>query len=110
MTQRRRFSNGHGYVTDFIGDGKGGGTFHSHADVGELLEVNKRSYDGDRMARRKSDMREVANIPNLLFLKWLQEDGITMQALADPQEMNKFLRRKLNSNEYAHLRTGPEKL
>ncbi len=98
------------FQTDFHGDGRGGFTLHSHADVGPQIEHNKRVYDGDRMARRKSDMRSVAEIPQIIFMKWMNEEHLTAEELADPKVMDKFLRKKLNDSDNAAFRVGPEKL
>ncbi len=98
------------FQTDFHGDGHGGFTLRSHADVGAQIEHNKRVYDGDRMARRKSDMRSIAEIPQIIFMKWMHEEHLTAEELADPKVMDKFLRKKLNNSDNAAFRVGPEKL
>ena len=98
------------FQTDFHGRGDGGFTLHSHADVGLQIEHNKQVYDGDRMARRKSDMRSIAKIPQIIFMKWMNEEHMTARELADPKVMDKFLRKKLNNSDNAAFRVGPEKL
>lgn len=107
---RRRLSESPGIKTDFISDESGKVTIHSHGDAGPLLEQNKRRYDGDRMARRKSNMREVAHIHPLVFAQWMKEEGLTMAQLNDRETMDRFLRKKLNNSDNAKFRTGPERL
>ena len=107
---KRTLNKQPGIQTDFHGDGKGGFTLHSHGDVGAQIEHNKRVYDGDRMARRKSDMRAVAEIPQIVFLKWMHEENLTAEELADPVVMDRFLRKKLNNSDNTAFRVGPEKL
>ena len=98
------------FQTDFHGHGDGGFTLHSYGDVGPQIEHNKRVYDGDRMARRKSDMRAVAEVPQIIWLKWMHEENVTAQELADPMVMDRFVRKKLNNSDNAAFKIGPEKL
>ncbi len=107
---RQRLTESPGIKTDFISDESGKVTIHSYADAGPLLEQNKRRYDGDRMARRKSTMREVAQIHPVIFMRWMQEENLTMEMLNDRETMDRFLRKKLNDSDNAKFRTGPERL
>ena len=107
---RRRLTESPGIKTDFIGNGDGTGVIHSYGDAGPLLERNARRYDGDRMARRKSTMREVAQIDPVTFVRWMREEGMTMADLNNQEGMHKFLRKKLNDPDNRKFRTGPEKL
>ena len=107
---RRRLSSGPGFTTDFIDDGGGSFTLHTRSDVGALLDLNARSYDDDRMARRKMDTRHVASISNVVLTKWMREEGITPQEAAHPEVMDRLLKKKLNDSENAKFRVGPERL
>lgn len=99
-----------GVSVDYIPDGKGGATIHSYEDVGPQLVAIERKRDDDRLARRKKDMREVAQIPALVFNKWLVEEGMTMRDVSNNDAMHKFLKKKLNDPENRKFRTGPERL
>ncbi len=108
---KRRLYKIEGRTVDFHGDGKGGATIHMHGDVGPLLEQNERIRNSlDISARRKSDFRDIAHIDDVTFVRWLQEEHLTMQQVADPVIMDRLLRKKLNDGDNAKFRTGPERL
>jgi hypothetical protein len=80
--------------------------FASVAETDPVIERNKAmathndGYNGDRTLRR------VASIPLIIWLKWLNEEGWD----AFKPENAKKLCDKLNSSDYAHLRTAPGRL
>jgi len=107
---RRRLLTRGNITTDFVAHGDGTFTIDTKTDVQDLLDNNQRVFDGDRMARRKSEFRHVAEIDPVTFTNWLKEDGITLQQLGNGPELTKFLRKKLNDPDNAKFRVGPERL
>jgi hypothetical protein len=58
-------------------------------------------------ARKDRPLRKVASIPMIVIEQWMRE-GVN---IFDPSpEMQKKIAAKLNSNEYAHLRTFPGRI
>jgi hypothetical protein len=87
-------------------DSDGSLIVHRLADVEPLLELNKAlvtSGDGYTPSR---DLRRAASIPMAIIEKWRNEHGIDV---FDPNHIG-AVRRLLNSNEYAFLRTAPGRL
>lgn len=80
-------------------------TISYEQDVEALLDHNKAKYnDGTNgYATAAREWKHVANIPAVILLKWLSEEGI------DYRDKNHWeaIRRKLNSSEYLYLRTSP---
>lgn len=75
-------------------------------DTTGYLEANKAEMNEAPSWRPYADvsMRKVASIPLIVVEAWLKE-GVN---IFDPSpEMQKKVAAKLNSNEYAHLRTYP---
>jgi hypothetical protein len=72
-------------------------------DTTPYLEANKRERT-DFQARRGARMRKVAEIPNIVVEQWMRE-GINIF----DRNHAAAIQRKLNSNEFAHLRTSPGK-
>lgn len=84
--------------------------FAATQDVAPMLEQNKTAalhndgYTADRT------MRRAASIPYMVMHKWLNEEGWwAMDADKDPDVARKLVQ-KLNSNEYAYLRTAGGRL
>lgn len=77
-------------------------------DVEPILNLNKSDYNNaPETGRWKNPMTHVARIPLIVVEQWMQE-GINV---FDPSpEMKKKVRDKLNSSEYAYLRTMPGKI
>jgi hypothetical protein len=84
---------------------------HRVQDTTEYLEANKRQMAEAPTWRpyasvggKDKAMRKVASIPNIVAEQWMKE-GIN---IFDPSpETQKKVAAKLNSNEYAYLRTYP---
>lgn len=81
-------------------------------DVEPYLNKNQalRNSVGDyknRWSRRDRPMRMVADIPNVIVEKWMQE-GVNVFS-NDPGMVNK-VRRKLDEPEYRHLKTHPGRI
>lgn len=71
-------------------------------DVEPILEGNKaRQIEGPD---RKSELRHIATIPNVIIEKWLLEDGVPFMRMNGP-EFAKFVRRKLDDPDWKYLRT-----
>lgn len=73
-------------------------------DVRPVLERNKallNADDGGWSATR--ELRRAAAIPDIIILKWRNEEGIDV---FDPNHWP-AVKRKLNSSEYRWLRTAP---
>lgn len=73
-------------------------------DVEPILEHNKML----RTMEQKSDWgREIAEIPNVIMLRWLNEEqakgNTTIKLLGE--EMDKLVARKLKDPDWAYLRT-----
>lgn len=78
----------------------------SWQDTDPVIEQNKAMATHNDGYSPSRELRRVAQIPMILVLKWLNEEG--WNAL-DPACVHK-LAQKLNSNEYAYLRTAPGRL
>jgi hypothetical protein len=79
----------------------------SHSqDVSGVLEANKRARE-QAEGRKMGEMQRVASIPNVVAIQWIQE-GINV--MAPNKEDLRRMKLKLNSPEYAYLRTGGGRL
>lgn len=78
-------------------------TVHTVQDCEPILENNKilQNLD-DRGWDKEKFFRRAALIPNILIEKWKNEEGIDVFN----DDHWPAVRRKLNSNEYRHLRTA----
>jgi hypothetical protein len=69
-------------------------------DVEPILERNKAL----RAEPQRSDWgRHIASIPNVILVRWMNEDGVNVLGLSG-EEWDKFLRRKLDDPDWRHLR------
>ncbi|MGE0652251.1 MAG: hypothetical protein AB7P12_10940 [Alphaproteobacteria bacterium] len=76
-------------------------------DVAPVLERNRALQNADdRGWTRSRDLRRAATIPDIIILKWRNEEGIDV---FDPDHWP-AVKRKLNSSEYRWLRTAPGSL
>jgi hypothetical protein len=79
-------------------------------DVEPILEANRADFNAAPekfSGRYDKPMVHVARIPLIVVEQWMKE-GINV---FDPsQEMTKKIRQRLNSPEYAYLRTMPGKI
>lgn len=79
----------------------------SHSqDVSGILEQNKRARALAESAK-STEMQRVASIPAVVVMEWMKE-GINV--MAPNHEDKKRIKKKLNSPEYAYLRTGGGRL
>lgn len=72
-------------------------------DTTPYLDANKRERN-EFQSRRGATMRKVAEIPNIVVEQWLKE-GINIFNRDDAKKVQQ----KLNSNEFAYLRTSTGK-
>lgn len=100
------FTSEAGVTHEWEDDGAGGGIIHSTADVAPILELNKAMATENDGYAPSRELRRVASIPLVLIAKWLSEEGWDA---FDPANEDK-LAAKLNSADYAHLRTAPGRL
>ena len=75
-------------------------------DVSAALEANKRAR-ANAEGHRMGDMVRVASIPSIVAIEWMKE-GINV--MAPNREDLKRIKKKLNSPDYAYLRTGGGRL
>lgn len=84
-------------------------TVHHKQDVEPILEWNKEARREDQ----QSDWgRHVARIPNVIYVKWLDEEhrkGNTSLRMFSP-EFDEIVQRKLQDPEWAYLRVDRPKL
>jgi len=79
----------------------------SHSqDVSGVLEANKRAR-AQAEGQKMGEMTRVASIPSIVAMQWMQE-GINV--MAPNKDDLKRMKKKLNSPEYAYLRTGGGRL
>lgn len=91
-------------VAHFIRDNHDGTqSILSRQDTDPILDRNKAMATENDGYSPSKEMRRVASIPYALAVKWLNEEGWWM---FDPGAASK-LAEKLNSSEYAYLRTAP---
>lgn len=80
----------------------GSHTFAASQDTDPILERNKAMANHNDGYSGSREMRRVASIPLILIQKWLHEEGWDA---FDPRHADK-LAQKLNSSDFAHLRTA----
>lgn len=74
---------------------------YSEQDVEPILDRNK-ALQGES---QKSDWgRHIATIPNIVLLKWFNEEGADVWRLRG-DEFGKFIKKKINDPDWRHLRT-----
>lgn len=76
--------------------------FAAEMDTTPILEQNKVESTHNDGYSASRELRRVARIPYIVGLKWLNEEGWWFM---DPECQHK-LAAKLNSSEYAYLRTA----
>lgn len=74
----------------------------SEQDVEAMLDLNKAMANENDGYTPSRDMVRLASIPAIVWLKWLNEDGINAY---DPENAD-YLMRKLNDSDWRWLRTG----
>ena len=80
-----------------------GFTIRTEQDCEPILELNKAKQSmGRAFYASDPDMWKVAEIPIVVQMKWLVEDGIDIYN----RDHWKAVKKKLNSNEYRYLKTA----
>lgn len=105
MAELRLFRSAAGVDHSMIED-EGGVRFRATQEVDPILERNKAMATHNDGYTPSRELRRVASIPFGLIYEWLVNEG--WNAL-DPENHDR-LRQKLNSSEYAHLRTADGQL
>tara|TARA_B110000908_G_scaffold83016_1_gene99396 strand:+ start:897 stop:1196 length:300 start_codon:yes stop_codon:yes gene_type:complete len=79
----------------------------SHSqDISGILAENKRAREAAEGQKMGENVR-VASIPSVVVMQWMEE-GINV--MAPNREDQKRIKKKLNSPEWAYLRTGGGRL
>ena len=74
-------------------------------DVEPILKKNKEERNTFTGYNASKDARKVASIPLVVIYEWLAQDGFLFTQLP-PLEQTEYLRKKLNSPEWAYLKTS----
>lgn len=82
---------------------EGGFDIAARQDVDAILDMNKAMATENDGYTPSKDLKRVASIPMIFWSKWMHEEGWDM---FDPNSADRLMR-KLNSNEFAFLRTAP---
>ncbi len=84
----------------FDSDGK---TFHVEhwQDVEDIIDRNKALQNEPQ----RSDWgRHIASIPNVILVRWMNEDGVNVLGMSS-DEWGRYIKRKLSDPDWRHLRT-----
>lgn len=76
-------------------------------DVKPIIESNRKAFNASEKSDTWSDWNRVASIPAVVVMEWMKE-GINV--MAPTYEDQKKIKKKLNSPEYAYLRTRKGRL
>jgi hypothetical protein len=76
-------------------------------DVTPIIDSNRRAYNDSEKSDKWGDWNRVASIPSVVVMEWMKE-GINV--MAPTYEDQKKIKKKLNSPEYAYLRTRKGRL
>jgi hypothetical protein len=69
-------------------------------DVAPILDRNAAL----RAEPQKSDWgRHIASIPNVILVRWMNEDGVNVLGMSS-EEWGNYIRRKLDDPDWRHLR------
>jgi len=69
-------------------------------DVETILDRNKALQS---QPQRSDWGRHIATIPNIVLVKWMNEDGVNVLGMSS-EEFGAFIRRKLDDPDWRHLR------
>lgn len=72
-------------------------------DVEPFLDANKRAQNNGDGFTPSRDMKRIANIPNVVIEKWLNELGVNVF----DKNHEPAVRRLLNDPDWRYLRTSP---
>lgn len=80
--------------------------FRSIAETDDAIDRNKAMATHNDGYTEDRTLRRVAHIPTIIWLKWLNEEGVD----AYKSENTKWLCDRLNSSDWSYLRTAPGRL
>jgi hypothetical protein len=75
-------------------------TIEHAQDVEAILDRNKALQS---QPQRSDWGRHIATIPNVVLVKWMNEDGVNVLGMSS-EEFGAFIRRKLDDPDWRHLR------
>jgi len=90
------------FTRSFLDRGERKIVFERIQDIEPIIDNNKRLQSESQS--RKSPLRHIASIPNVIIEKWLNEEGAPVLAMS-AHEFAKFIRKKLRDPDNRHLRT-----
>ena len=70
-------------------------------DVEPILDRNKALQNEPQ---RRGDLRHIGTIPNVILVKWMNEEGANVLKMSS-DEFGKFIKRKLADPDWRWLRT-----
>jgi len=79
---------------------------HYSQDVDPILDRNKQMQ---AQTQTNKGLRWVGSIPHIATMAWMQQDGIYWPRLQGKERVA-YLKKKLNSSDWQHLKTIPGKL
>lgn len=84
--------------------------FAATMDTTPILDQNKAETNHNDGYTPSRDIRRAARIPYIVGLKWLNEEGWWFMDAGHDSDVARKLVQKLNSNEFAYLRTAEGRL
>lgn len=106
MAEKRFLFTSSAGINHYMVEDESGVRFASEQHTDDMLDRNKAMLTHNDGFNKARDMKRVASVPYIVALKWLNEEGWWM---FDPACAHK-LAEKLNSSEWAHLRTAEGRL
>lgn len=85
-------------------------SFAATQDVAPILEQNKAERAHNDGYSESRELRRAARIPYGVGIKWLNEEGWWFMDMDKDPDVAKKVAEKLNSSEYAYLRTSDGRL
>lgn len=89
-----------------ITDDDGSNRFEAVGDTDAVIERNKILRNANDGYSQSRELARIATVPEVLILKWLNEEGWWFYDAGHDPDVAKKLWQKLNDVEYQHLRTS----
>lgn len=107
MTTKRHLLRSSAGIDHYLLD-EGNGNFRvaSQHDVAPMLEWNKAAQNHNDGYSPTRELRRFASVPFAIMLKWLNEEGWWAMDFGHDPDVARKLAEKLNSSDYAYLRTA----